>query len=97
MACHGVIKVSPYQLVYGHDAVLPWEIKTGSRWMFSQDQLTVDDYDTLMKDELEDLVSHRLKALVSIKENKRRVAKWYDKRVKVKSLPMEICFGNLFY
>ena len=35
MACHGVTKVSPYQLVYGHDAVLPWEIKTGSRRMFS--------------------------------------------------------------
>ena len=31
MACHGLTKVSPYQLVYGHDAMLPWEIKTGSR------------------------------------------------------------------
>ena len=28
MACHRSTKVSPYQLVYGHDAVLPWEIKT---------------------------------------------------------------------
>jgi hypothetical protein len=37
MACHGAIKVTPYQLVYGHDAVLPWEIKTGSRRIFSQD------------------------------------------------------------
>jgi len=37
-----------------------------------------------MKDELEDLADHRLKALVSIEENKRRVARWYDKRVKVK-------------
>jgi len=37
MACHGATKVSPYQLVYGHDAVLPWEIKTGSRRMLSQD------------------------------------------------------------
>ena len=35
MACHGSTKVSPYQLVYGHDAVLPWEIKTSSRRMFS--------------------------------------------------------------
>jgi transposase InsO family protein len=31
MTCHGAIKVMPYQLVYEHDAVLPWEIKTGSR------------------------------------------------------------------
>ena len=52
--------------------------------MFSQDQLTTDDYTTLMKDELEDLAGHRLRALISIEENKRRVAKWYDKKVKAK-------------
>jgi len=84
MACHGATKVSPYQLVYGHDAVLPWKIKTGSRRIFSQDQLTADDYSTLMKDELEDLAGHRLKALVSIEENKKRVARWYDEKVKNK-------------
>ena len=26
MACHGSIKSSPYELVYGHNVVLPWEI-----------------------------------------------------------------------
>jgi hypothetical protein len=60
MSCHGATKVTPYQLVYGHDAVLTWEIKTGSRRIRSQSQLTADDYDTLMKDELEDVVGHRL-------------------------------------
>ena len=70
MACHGATKMLPYQLVYGHDAVLPWEIKTGSRRIFSQDQLTVDDYVTLMKYESEDLTCHRLKALGNIEENK---------------------------
>ena len=43
MACHGGTKVLSYQLVYGHDVVLPWEIKTGSRRIFSQDHLTTDD------------------------------------------------------
>jgi len=84
MACHGSTKVLPYQLVYGHDAVLPWEIKIGSRWVSFQDQLTADDYATLMKDKLDDLAEHRLRALISIEENKKRVAKWYDKRVKAK-------------
>jgi hypothetical protein len=37
-----------------------------------------------MKDKLEDVAGHRLKALVSFKENKKRVARWYDKKVKVK-------------
>jgi hypothetical protein len=84
MACHSATKVSPYQLVYGHDTVLPWEFKTGSRWIFSQDQLAADDYVTLMKDELDDLVGQQLKALVNIEENKKKVARWYDKRVKAK-------------
>jgi len=93
MACHGSTKVSPYQLVYGHDAVLPWEIKTGSRRTSFQDQLTTDDYATLMKDELDDLAEHRLKTLISIEENKERVANWYDKKVKDK----EFADGDLVW
>jgi len=93
MACHGSTKISPYQLVYGHDAVLPLEIKARSRWLSFQDQLTADDYATLMKDELDDLAGHRLKALMSIEENKRRVARWYDKKVKAK----EFADGDLVW
>jgi len=93
MACHGSTKVSPYQLVYGHEAVLPWEIKTGSRRLSFQDQLTTDDYATLMKDELDDLAGHRRKALMSIEENKKRVARWYDKKVKAK----EFADGDLVW
>jgi len=37
-----------------------------------------------MKDELDDLAEHRLRALISIEDNKKRVARWYDKRVKAK-------------
>ena len=37
-----------------------------------------------MKDELDDLAGHRLKALMNIEENKKRVARWYDKKVKTK-------------
>ena len=32
MACHGSIKSSPYELVYGLNAVLPWEIQTRGIW-----------------------------------------------------------------
>jgi hypothetical protein len=85
MACHGATKVSPYHLVYGHEAVLPWELKIGSRRVKFQDQLTADEYSALMKDELEDLASHRLNALINVELNKARVARWYDKKVKIKS------------
>jgi len=84
MACHGATKVSHYQLVYGHEAVLPWEFKIGSRRVTFQNQITADEYSALKKDELEDLASHRLRALISVETNKARVARWYDKRVKVK-------------
>jgi hypothetical protein len=36
-----------------------------------------------MKDKLEDVAGNWLKALVSIEENKKKVARWYDKKVKV--------------
>jgi len=49
-----------------------------------QDQLVADDYATLMKDELDDLAGHRMRALISIEENKKRIARWYDKKVKAK-------------
>jgi len=38
-----------------------------------------------MKDELEDLAGHRLKALISVETNKARVSRWYDKKVKAKT------------
>ena len=80
MACHGATKVSSYQLVYGHEAVLPWELKLGSRRVTFQNQLTDDEYSALMKDGLEDLAGHRLNALINIKANKARVGQWYDKK-----------------
>ena len=50
-----------------------------------QNQLTADEYFALMKDELEDLAGHRLKALINVEANKARVSRWYDKKVKVKT------------
>jgi transposase InsO family protein len=31
ISCHGATKTSPYHLVYGQEAILPWEITAGSR------------------------------------------------------------------
>ena len=48
MACHGLIKTSPYELVYGHNAVLPWEVQTGSRRVMLQNDLTAEAYKNLI-------------------------------------------------
>ena len=38
-----------------------------------------------MKDGLEDLAGHLLKALANVEANKARVGRWYNKKVKAKS------------
>jgi hypothetical protein len=82
MACHGSTRCSPYELVYGHTTILPWEIRTRSRRFESQENLTTDDYKVLMMDDLEDLNCHWLRALENIESNKLRIAKYYEKKVK---------------
>jgi hypothetical protein len=84
MAPHGATKTSPYELVYGHHAILPWEIQSDSRRVVLQKDLSSKDYSGLMMDGLEDLHMIRLKAQENIEKNKMRVAKYYNKKVKVK-------------
>ena len=84
MAYHGSIKTSPYELVYGHNAILPWEIQTRSRRVTLQNDLSAKVYKNLMIDDLEDLSCHRLRALENIEANKLRIVKYYNKKVKNK-------------
>jgi hypothetical protein len=63
MAPHGATQTSPYELVYGHHAVLPWEMQSDSRRVVLQKDLSSKDYNDLMMNELEDLHMIRLKAL----------------------------------
>jgi hypothetical protein len=84
MAPHGATITSPYELVYGHRAILPWEMQSDSRRVVLQKDLSSKDYSGLMMDELEDLRMIRLRALENIEKNKMRVAKYYNKKVKVK-------------
>ena len=70
MAYHGATQTSPYELVYGHQAVLPWEMQSGSRRITLQKELTAENFKDLMIDELEDLHKIRLKALENIEKNK---------------------------
>jgi hypothetical protein len=67
MAPHGATKTSLYELVYGHHAVLPWEMQSDSRRVVLQKDLSSKDYSGLMIDELEDLHMIRLRALETFK------------------------------
>jgi hypothetical protein len=69
--------------------VLPWEITAGSRRVEFQNDLTAEEYATLMNDNVEDLTELRLWSLEKIKENKVKVAHTYNKKVKPKEFHVE--------
>jgi hypothetical protein len=75
MAPHGATQTSPYELVYEHHAVLPWEMQSESRRVVLQKDSSSKDYKDLTMDELEDLHMIHLRALENIEKNKMRVAK----------------------
>jgi hypothetical protein len=59
-------------------------MQSDSRRVVLQKDLSSKDYNSLMMDELEDLHMIRLRALENTEKNKMRVAKYYNKKVKVK-------------
>ena len=72
--------VTPYALVYGHDAVLPVEINIKSLRVRSQDQLVPEQYHQRMCLELEIKYEARILALNSILFQKKKAAKNYNKK-----------------
>ena len=54
---------SPYELMYRHNIVPPWEVQTGSRHIMLQSDLSAEVYKNLMMDDLEDLSCLRLRPL----------------------------------
>ena len=94
---HGSIKTSPYHLVYGQDAMLPWEITAGSRRVEFQNDLSAEEYAALMSDNVEDLTELRLWSLEKIKENKAKVARAYNQRSSQKISRLETWFGRQCY
>jgi hypothetical protein len=65
----------------------------GSRRIEFQNDLTAEEYATLMNDNVEDLTELRLWSLEKIKENKAKVARAYNKKVK----PKEFQVGDLVW
>ena len=80
-------------MVYGQDAVLPWEITAGSTRVEFHNDLSAEEYVALMSDNVEDLTELRLWSLERIKENKAKVARAYNKKVR----PKELQVGDLVW
>jgi hypothetical protein len=86
---HRATKVSPFELVYGHEVVLPLEIRLNAIRFARKNDLVVDDYHDLMMDNIDEVINKRLTALREIEKDKTMVAKAYNKKVMAKSFQVE--------
>jgi hypothetical protein len=77
--------VSPFELVYGQEAVLPMEISLNAVRFARQNELTVMDYYNSMMDNIDEVTDKRVIALGAIEKEKIKVARAYNKKVKTKS------------
>jgi hypothetical protein len=81
---HGATKVTPFELVYGQEAVLPIEVNLDAYRLAKQNDLSVVMYHNLMMDNIDEVTDKRLKALKEIEKDRAHVAKAYNKKVKCK-------------
>jgi hypothetical protein len=72
---HNATKVSPFELVYEQEAVLPVEISLNAVRFARQNDLTVGDYYNSMMDNIDKVTDKRTTALGEIEKDKIMVAK----------------------
>jgi transposase InsO family protein len=94
---HGATKVTPFELVYGQEAILPVEVNLDALRIARQNELSALDYHNLMLDRLDEVSDERVKALGKIQRDKLRVVKAYNTRVKENHFRLEISFGRRFF
>jgi hypothetical protein len=82
---HGAMKVTPFELVYGQEVVLPVEVSLQNLRITGQDYLSAKEYTELMMDKVDEAPESQLKALEEIEKEKAKVAKAYNKCVMEKS------------
>jgi hypothetical protein len=81
---HSTIRLTPFELVYKQEVVLPVEVNMDVLRIAQQNELSAVDYHNIMLDWLDDVSDERIKAFEEIEGDKLWVAKAYNKRVKEK-------------
>jgi hypothetical protein len=82
---HGSTKVTPFELMYGQEAVLPVEVNLDTYRLAKQNDVSAVMYHDMVMDNIDEVTDKRLKALKDIEKDKARVAKAYNKKVKIKA------------
>jgi hypothetical protein len=82
---HEAMKVTPFELVYGQEAVLPVEIGLQSLRVTGQGSLSAKEYHELIMDKIDDVPKSQFKVLEEIEKEKIKMARAYNKHVVEKS------------
>jgi hypothetical protein len=82
---HGATRVTPFELVYSQEVVLPVEVNLAAYRLAKQNELSAVDYHDLMMNNIDEVTDKRLQALKKIENDKIQVARAYNKKVKLKS------------
>ena len=77
---YGGTKVTPFELVYGQEAVFPVEVNLDDYRLAKQNDISVVDYYDLMMDNIDEVSDRRMQALKEIEKDKLRIARAYNKR-----------------
>jgi hypothetical protein len=75
---HSATKLTPFELVYGQETILPVEVNLDALRIARQDELSAVDYHSLMLNRLDEVSDERIKALGEIERDKLRVARAYN-------------------
>ena len=65
-----VLQITPFELVYGQEAVLPVEVNLDAYRLAKQNNLSAVVYHDLMMDNIDEVTVVRLKALKEIEKDK---------------------------
>jgi hypothetical protein len=57
---HSVTKITPFELVYGQEVVLPVEVNLAAYRLAKQNELSAVDYYDLMMDNIDEVTDNRL-------------------------------------
>jgi hypothetical protein len=82
---HGATKVTPFELVFGQEVVLPIEVNLQACRVARQNDLSAKEYTDLMIDKLEEAQEGRFQAMTEIEKEKLHMTKAYNRRVREKS------------
>jgi hypothetical protein len=89
---HSATKVTPFELVYRQETVLPVEVTLDALRIARQNESSAIDYHNLMLDRLDEVSDERKRTLSEIERDKLRIARAYNKRVKEKSFQVRDLF-----